>query len=198
MNCGPRCGGPSADPPTRQTQPVQRTPRTQTFHQSPQPARRARPQKMNQQYFTQTGTALPGRDDLADSLMDELGDGVVWNEASALSMSEYQENQENSCPPCDEDEEEYFDEICEPCEDEDDDIPPELLALTQSPSNISVYDAEELNITTAPRNADWDIPRCRIWQTVTNGLDEAEKEEENEFNNFVSNLQSERRGYFEA
>lgn len=131
--------------------------------------------------------------------MDELGDGVVWNVASALSMSEYQENQENSCPPCDEEEEDDdFDEVCEPCEDEDDDIPPELLALTQNPSNITVYDAEELNITTAPRNADWDIPRCRIWQTMTNGLDEAETAEEGEFKNFVSNIQSQRREYFEA
>ncbi|ERL89603.1 hypothetical protein D910_06968 [Dendroctonus ponderosae] len=73
----------------------------------------------------------------------------------------------------------------------------DVTSMVNAPSNISVFDAEELNITTAPRNADWDIPRNRIWQTLSSSLDETELQEEDEYLEYVTSIQTVRREFFE-
>lgn len=296
-------------------------------HDQSSSSRRPRiPPPPRDEIHSPTERPLPGRDDLANSIMDYEGGGEVWNESGAVSLSQLQEHSEEEeedddeddediCPPCEELDDvapELYDQTppdishishetpprfhdisrsyrhisdetppsfsqtprdishishetppsfhdtsrsyrhishetppsfsrtphdisrishetppsfhdtsrsfrnisdetppifdgdgCPPCEAEHsmgpahlDDPNVSVISLAEGPSNISVYDAEELNITTAPRNIDWDIPRNRIWQTLSSSLDETELQEEDDYMAFVADLQSQRRSFF--
>lgn len=155
---------------------------------------------------------VPGREDLANHVMEDFGNATVWNESSAVSLQDFESSgaeEDGSCPPCDQNKPppprpnrppKQVVGACPPCEEGASggiDSSFDVAAMVNAPSNISVFDAEELNITTAPRNADWDIPRNRIWQTLSSSLDETEQQEEDEYLEYVSNIQTVRREFFE-
>ncbi|CAG9770923.1 unnamed protein product [Ceutorhynchus assimilis] len=191
---------------------------------------------------TAQSSFIPRAENLADSVMEEVGEGEVWNEASAVSMEDFQEAsgigqetgdsslgilnasqmQDSFECPCDDDSlgilhdsqyeddslggiaHDYYEDsslgILHDSHYDDSSLGilnesqmQDISMLAESPSNISVYDAEELNGTTAPRNNDWDVPRNRLWQNLAAVLDETEMIEEEDFDSFIANLQNERR-----
>lgn len=222
MSCQGRCSA----PPQSRSPPQGRPLPPSSMGMSPPPQRRPPPQ----QRFSPPGPPqhhqhhfVPGRDDLADTMMEDFGDGGVWSEASAMSLTDFEQSgteDEGNCPPCEDSAPQFQSTMkgrapaspgrrpqegeCAPCADPSlgskqprkDSL--NVSALASGPSKISVFDAEELNITTAPRNTDWDIPRNRIWQTLSNSLDETEKEEEDEYMDFVAGIQNHRREFFES
>ncbi|KAF7270726.1 hypothetical protein GWI33_016309 [Rhynchophorus ferrugineus] len=108
--------------------------------------------------------------------------------------SDYEQICDISCPEM-ESSYEHIDDISAPQFESTglDSSASEAVSATENPSNISVYDAEQLNKTTAPRSSDISIPRNRIWTSMLTALTYMEEEEEERYNSFVRGLHEERR-----
>lgn len=214
MSCAGSCSAQSRSPPPGRSFPPSSAGMSSPPSRRPPPPLRVAPPYPPQHHEHHF---VPGRDDLTDTMMEDYGDGGVWSEASAMSLTDFEQSgTEDDCPVCEESDPQFHSTMkrsapasrrqqegeCAPGADSSSKQPRNdslnISALASGPSKISVFDAEELNITTAPRNTDWDIPRNRIWQTLSNSLDETEKEEEDEYMDFVAGIQHHRREFFEG